>query len=69
MKNTWENNNKLYEYNKYNSIFRDKELANLYEGLKKFISADNLCDEIASSINKEELKEILNHISVIYGFN
>ena len=66
MRQTWENNNKLKESRFYYNLFKDKELTDLYEELKNAIGADNLCDEIATSIDREELKKILNHLSELY---
>lgn len=62
----WEGNNTLKESRFYNSLFKDKEISDLYEKLKKAIGSDNLCDEIATSIDKEELKKILDHLSELY---
>lgn len=66
MKKTWKSNNTLRESSFYNRLFKDKELSDLYEELKNAIGASDLCDEIATSIDKDELKGILNHISEIY---
>ena len=67
MKQTWEdNNNKLRESRFYNRLFRDGELSELYEKLKNAIGASDLCDEIASSMDREELKKILDHLVEMY---
>ena len=66
MKKTWKSNNTLKESRFYNRLFRDGELSELYEKLKNAIGASDLCDEIASSMDREELKGILNHISEMY---
>ena len=66
MAKTWEKNNTLKESRFYNNLFKDKEISDLYEELKEAIGSDNLCDEIATSIDKEELKKILGHLSELY---
>ena len=66
MNKTWKNNNTLKESSFYNRLFKDKELSDLYEELKNAIGASDLCDEIATSMDKEELRGILSHISEMY---
>ena len=66
MNKTWKNNHTLKESSFYNRLFKDKELSDLYEELKNAIGASDLCDEIATQMDKEELKGILNHISEMY---
>ena len=56
----------IRENNFYNRLFKDKEISGLYEELKNAIGASDLCDEIATSMDKDELKGILNHISEMY---
>lgn len=56
----------LRESRFYNHLFKDKELSELYEKLKNAIGASDLCDEISSSMDKEELKKILNHLVEMY---
>jgi len=66
MKKTWKNNNTLRESILYNGLYRDGELSELYEKLKNAIGASNLCDEIATHMDIEELRGLLNHISIMY---
>ena len=66
MAKTWEDNNTLKESIFYNRLFQDKELADLYIELKNAIGASDLCDEIATHMDREELKKILNHLVKMY---